>query len=529
MVLGQDFVNLLKQQSGAPVAVKQVLEESSQNVQEPPQEIQQETPQILPGAKTTNEVGSDFLALIESQKQEVQQKTTDETLLTGALKQQKELEGKGFLANVKKIPGSEKVLNNPVVKNAIDFVDQIGIGAMETLEQLGNLVGVETAPIPGTLDPETGKLKEPETFFGGIGRTIGEFTAPVPGTQMAKGISALKSPLFVKKTAQIKNLLQPIANFTGNSLAFIGETLTSIPRQFLEKAIRREVSGKSILKGTLKRPENFKKLGVKAQVALNEIVKDAGKQVGVEKTALRNVKGLIDIDDVINSIDDDVAEFAGDRISGLTDIDSKKIDKVKDMLLTLATDPKKPGASASELLNVRNQIDDAVKFTTETVSKASPQGERILKKARKTIVKKLESKSKSFAEANKRFSKLADVKQRLVIRLKDANVARNVKSMVIQEDDFFRNALKEVDELAPKGLKFYDELENEVIRHAMAELFPGRGGGSGGTQGVANFLRLMGSGATGGLATPAFSPRVTPLMMAGIKGADLAQQPTEEQ
>ena len=101
------------------------------------------------------------------------------------------------------------------------------------------------------------------------------------------------------------------------------------------------------------------------------------------------------------------------------------------------------------------------------------------------------------------------LRNKLISRLKDQNVEKTIKTLFNENtsQDLLNNFL-ELDELAPRNLKFIDELKDEVTRKAFSQLFPGRGGGSGSAAGIRNLLRF-GSLATtplAPLAAPAFSP-----------------------
>jgi hypothetical protein len=74
-------------------------------------------------------------------------------------------------------------------------------------------------------------------------------------------------------------------------------------------------------------------------------------------------------------------------------------------------------------------------------------------------------------------------------------------------------------------LKFYDDLQNTIIRDALNKLYPGRSGGSGGTEGFANLLRVS-LLKTKTLARPLTSPKTAKAAIQLYGAASRAKIPT---
>lgn len=399
-------------------------------------------------------------------------------------------------------------------KGLVDNFSQFQKGIDVQTRELGDLLRVNQTP--SQLD-----VKDPEGFLQTSSRMAGEVIAPSPamanipgaafaatagGKILSKGLSKL-SPI-------VKPLLAPIAKAANKGIGFVGEILSSVPTEFIEKAIKREVAGDSLFKGKKK---SFNELGIRAQKAMNHVFREAGKEVGEEKKALINKKVLIGVDDFIKSIDDKIAEKTMDEISTLDKKDIKTLTNFKNALKGGVKKPildekgkvigREIQMDAAKLNLLKKKMQNQAKFSLETVSKASDEAKGILKSVSGEIADKVNTKIPELGAVNKRFSKLADLKSRLATDLKDKSVARNVRNLV-NKDEFTKNLFKELDEAAPDHLKFFNDIEDTFVRQAFDQIFPGRGGGSGGAQGVANILRVAGVSQTGGLTAPLVSPLV---------------------
>jgi len=388
-----------------------------------------------------------------------------------------------------KVPGSGPVL---------DVLDQFSEGAIDTINDLGRLVGFSV--------PDRQNL--PEGTIEQISRFAGSLASPnIPGVGPAiKGASlALKTPKMIAKAQQAKNLLEPIAKLTNKSVAFVGELLSSVPRDVLEKAI----SNPKLLNKSYEGPKTWRRIGNKIQNTLNFVKKKAGEQVKQETDALMGVTDLIDAEKYAGRIENLLDETIKGRIETLSGKGKKIVNKIENQLLDIATDPVMDGKiTAQELHGVKKQIDNMVKWNSETVQQLGDVGESLLKKVRSEINEDLRSISSKYAKANDDFSKIADIQNSLGTRLKDKKLATNIKSIALQGDDYELSILKELDSIAPKSLKFVDDLDVARLNEPFSQLFPGRGGGSGSEQGAANFFRILSGIKTGGLTAPLSSPAI---------------------
>jgi hypothetical protein len=390
-----------------------------------------------------------------------------------------------------------------------DFASQVSFGAMDTLDQLGELLGVDVAKTEGQL-LDTGPKNTAEM----AGRIIGEFGTPIgpEGKLIGLGVDVLKSPKAAANLTRLKTAFEPIARQAKKSTATVIETISSVPAEFVKRAL----DNPQILEGKFI-PERFRQLGGKAKLALKTISKREGKAVIDEQNALRSLgdKKRVEVLDHIDSLQAAKANAIGsERVgSALTDVDIKKIDGVVDKLMDIATDPKTSEATPFELHTIKRQIDNLVSFDDIKVSKPAAA---ILKNERSIINQKLRDLSPRYKLANADFETIANIRSNVLPKLREANLGVNIKTIMRKPDDFLRKNLRELDSTLPLEDRFYDELADLTAREPFEQLFPGIGGGSGSGQGIANLLRTVIIGKTGVAAAPVFSPVVQRELIKGV-------------
>lgn len=434
---------------------------------------------------------------IETQStQSRQEKTLDSVMGTGKLRE--------FIR-----PDLPKPL-----KGAVEILDQFSSGMVDTLDDFSRLMGVEPMQKEWIEQPETGAEE--------IARFTGSFFTPATpaGTAAAQGMTALmKTPGLISKAQRVKNMLQPIANITKQSVSFVGEVLSSVPREILEKAI----DNPQLLRKSFEGPKTWRKIGEKVQNSLNYVKTQAKRSVSNEIKALQNIDTLMDTEKYLNSLYDLVSDTVKGRVETIPDIGKRIIGRIENQLVDLATDPKFKGkVLPTELHGIKKQIDNLVKWDSETVKKLGDDGSRILKDLRNIINKDLRNISNDYAKANDQFKRIADIQKTLGTRLKDKKLATNIKSISKSGDEYELNILKDLNELAPKPLKFMDDIDAADMNEIFKQLYPGQGGGSGNPQGVANIFRALTAMKTGGLTAPFVSPKIQKEIIKRAPGATKA-------
>tara|TARA_Y100001956_G_C4127266_1_gene190918 strand:+ start:1830 stop:3542 length:1713 start_codon:yes stop_codon:yes gene_type:complete len=304
------------------------------------------------------------------------------------------------------------------------------------------------------------------------------------------GAIALALPLVGGGAKKISEKLAP---FTKKSISETQEILTSIPSDDVQYALNKELAGKTIFKGPFEAKRSFDIIGKRVQKAINYIDKEAGKAVGVEKKLLKKSNVKLNTNPITQKIDEMMDEKS---FEGITSLDKKDIKLINQFKENLKSDDL---MHVAKLHVIKNKINNALSkkaFDQQTVRTISSEGEGILKETANDINKLISDSIPSYAQVNEKFSKIRTLRDRLKTKLKDENVARNVKNLY-NKDTFTQELFFEIDELAPKGFKFKDKLRTAVVRDAYQQLAPGRGGGSGSGQGVMNILRGGIIGATG--------------------------------
>jgi|TARA_Y100000034_G_scaffold17956_1_gene19799 ElaB/YqjD/DUF883 family membrane-anchored ribosome-binding protein len=313
---------------------------------------------------------------------------------------------------------------------------------------------------------------------------------------VSAGAVAMALPLIGGGINLMSKIMTPL---TKKSAGFISEVLSSVPQESYKRALDKELKGQSIFKGKYD-SKVFEGLGKKAQNAINHINKEAGKEVGAQKAALRNANIKISSQRVIKKLDDMVAEkeFGGE--TSLKASDLKLIRSFREKLLQ-----DKGNLQAAKLNVIKNQINNELPktaFDPQTVSKISSEGQGILKSLAQEINSDISSAVPSFAKVNQKFSQVRGLRDRLQSKMKDENVGRNLRNLY-NKDGTTQQLFEELNDLSPSNLKFIDELKDNVARAPFEEIFPGLGGGSGSGQGAANIGRLF----LAGQASTSLSPQ----------------------
>ena len=307
-------------------------------------------------------------------------------------------------------------------------------------------------------------------------------------------------------------LANKIAPFTKKSVGAIQEALTSIPRDRVEYAINEELAGRSIFKGVFEPKRAFQAIGKRVQKAINYLDKEAGKAVGKEKELLKKSDVKLNTNPIISKVDDMVSEKSFEGITSLDEKDIKLINKFKDQLQSDDL------VHVGKLNVIKNKINNSLSkkaYDPQTVGVVSSEGEGILKEMANEINKNISNAVPSYGKANKKFSQIRTIRDQIKTKLKDENVAKNVEN-IYNKDDFTQQLFFEIDKLAPKGMKFQEKLRKSIVRSDYEQAAPGRGGGSGGAQGLLNLIRggIIGGSAMSGsipgalLGAAAVSPAI---------------------
>jgi hypothetical protein len=247
------------------------------------------------------------------------------------------------------------------------------------------------------------------------------------------------------------------------------------------------MSGDSIFKGKWN-PKVFDTIGKKVQEAVNYVRSETGNATRVERDALRGSNKKLKVDELINRIDNQIESSKYGRVQALQEGDLNEINKVKNQLVKYS---KNGGIEPQELHAIKRNIQQSVDYRYGTIRKTSSEGDAVLKGIAEEANTILGTTFSTYKDANEKYHAISTIKDRLLSKLKDENIARNLKNLY-GKDETTQLLFQELDELAPEKLKFMDELKDAIARQPFEELFPGRGGGSGSKEGFANILRIAG-------------------------------------
>ena len=308
----------------------------------------------------------------------------------------------------------------------------------------------------------------------------------------------------------VKKLAEKIAPFTKKAVSSIEEILTSVPRDDVYFALNEELSGRSIFKGAFDSKRAFSVIGKRVQKSINHLNKEAGKEVGIQRTLLKNTNVKLNTNSIIKNIDNMIEEKSFQGVSSLAKKDIKIINQFKKELESDSL------VHVAKLHVIKNKINNSLSknaFDKQTVGAISSEGEGIIKKTASEINEYISNSVDSYKKANEKFSKVRTIRDRLKNKLKDENVERNIKNLY-KKDTFTQGLFEELDELSPKGLKFQSKLKRAVVRDMYQEIASGKGGGSGSSQGILNLMRggfIAGAySAGGGAGTLAAAALVSP-------------------
>jgi hypothetical protein len=271
--------------------------------------------------------------------------------------------------------------------------------------------------------------------------------------------------------------------------AFVGNILSSVPKESIEKAL----SNPRILKTK----DTYTDLGKKAKDGLQKLLKESGTRKKQETRILKQSEKQFDLSTFVNRQKQLLEKKAGQQ-SVYTPQERVDINEILDNV--------KRERSPEGLREIMDQIDNTSQLYKDpaTVSKRTTKGDKKLKEISNKIRTQLKTEVQGVSELREQTKEVLEIKEILGKKLaknKDAS-----KLLKRQQDDVTQEALQKLDDLLPEKNKFLNKSENIKIKEQFSKIFPGQGGGSGGAEGVANLLRVGAGLATTPLALPFISP-----------------------
>ena len=326
--------------------------------------------------------------------------------------------------------------------------------------------------IPGGLE----SLKRGEGFGSGAkqGGIIAGALNAIPG-----GASVIQKTL---NSPQFKNISSKVS-----------ELLTSVPSEYYQRALEKELTGNSIFKGKFNTKdinEAYNQAGERAILGMKNAENVANEEI---RNALENLpEGVINTPELITDITKGVDSFAnGGRYNPAME------EKGKD-ILNYVQELNNPNNKTVDFHNIKDSIQTQLR---SQYGKETGAGINALKGIGAKVRQALNNVSPEYAQANANREMLHDIKNTLG-GMNEKTIASNLRNVETEAKlrSGYNQAAEELENLVAPKYKFLDDVKDLRAREALESWFPGQYGGSGSSQGAANLVRagLAGSGATAG-------------------------------
>ena len=399
-------------------------------------------------------------------------------------------------ANLPPLDTAQEVTQDPTLMEKIR-----GISPLEVIKETPKQVATDIArlaPIAAALTPMglAGQAGVTAVSRAGRGLLEGEEALEALKTGAISGTVEASIGKGLKLAKPVAKALEKPAKETAS---FVGNILSSVPRESIEKAL----SNPKILKTK----DTYNELGKKAKEGLQKLLKETGRRKTQETRILKQSEKQFDLSTFVNRQKQLLEKKAGQQ-SIYTP--QEKVD-INEILDNVKMERRPEG-----LREIMDQIDNTSQLYKDPLTKAkrTTKGDKKLKEISRKIRSKLKTEVEGVSELREQTKEVLELKEILGKKLaknKDAS-----KLLKRQQDDVTQEALQKLDDLLPESDKFLNKAENIKIKEQFSKIFPGQGGGSGGPEGVANLARVILSGAigaktgavTGGLTLAASSPLV---------------------
>ncbi len=448
---------------------------------------------------------------------------------TGGLRGKVEVPDGATREEIKQI--IRKKFNAPPEQEVINLSDQVQ-DKPSLLKRLGSqfaggqeeILGA-TSRLLGIKPRETEPVREAAGIPEHLARFAGEMTAPIGGVPGA-GVPGAIGRAFTATPAYppIKKAIAGVGGIAKEGLSSAANLLASIPRKHFKLALE-----KDIFKGKPRHvPEKeFQDVGKLAQKAINYIQTQAGKEVRKEDVLLSKISRkyfgkeipfiktrgkmgeteLVPPKDYVKKVEELSGFFKRGKMK--TDLlqakDRRMLGRVKEVM---EGDPE-----IVDIQDLKKLLQDFSSYSPESVKSGSPRGKYIFKEIAKDLKESIEKVSPALGKANIKSHQAQTLRDELKTVLKNKSVTRKIKNIENQEP-YTLDLLEQLDKIAPQEYKFMEKAKVLSARKSFEPFFPGRGGGSGGPQGVANIGRaLLGTAATP--IIPLMSPQIQQSLLRG--------------
>jgi hypothetical protein len=392
-----------------------------------------------------------------------------------------------YYKNLPPIDTAKEVAQEPTLMEKIR-----GISPLEVIKETPKQVVSDIARLaPIAALPFSGIGLAGQAAITGGSRVIGGLAEGegVPQALKSGAIAAGTESAIGKGLKLAKPVAKALEKPAKETAAFVGNILSSVPRESIEKAL----SNPKILKTK----DTYNQLGKKAKEGLQKLLKESGTRKKQETRILKQSEKQFDLSTFVNRQKQLLEKKAGQQ-SVYTPQEKVDINEILDNV--------KRERSPEGLREIMDQIDNTSQLYKDpaTVSKRTTKGDKKLKEISNKIRSQLKAEVKGVSELREQTKEVLEIKEILGKKLaknKDAS-----KLLKRQQDDVTQEALQKLDDLLPESNKFLNKAENIKIKEQFSKIFPGQGGGSGGAEGIANLLRVGAGLATTPVALPFISP-----------------------
>ena len=286
------------------------------------------------------------------------------------------------------------------------------------------------------------------------------------GAAMGTGIAGALPPAIKGAGAVVSKVAN--SNFVKNNVPKILQALTSVPAEYSERAIEKELAGNSILNGKFdaktayqpierqireaknKLPSDvdfgnkYYNLGQKAIEGMKNIQNQAGEQI--EKMLNELPQQKVDTNLVKNAVNSAIKNFAkGGEINPAEIRASKDIELVRNLL------NKKGGVKPIDIHNIKELLYDIANYDT-----AGGIKNEAIKSAANQLKNYLRHIEPKYAKPNDTFANIKNVINGLE---SESTIGQKIKQIGTESNALsgMEKRLQEVDKILPKENKFYDE------------------------------------------------------------------------
>tara|TARA_R100000655_G_scaffold64360_1_gene102879 strand:- start:6976 stop:8796 length:1821 start_codon:yes stop_codon:yes gene_type:complete len=377
--------------------------------------------------------------------------------------------GRNLALGATKIPGFRKIVPN-ATKKIVEAVTKKPINKMSSVlgDSLDNAVQVMSGE-----------------FIRGLTQSGDVDAAAKSATVAGASTGAMVSGLALSGKG-ITGAAKYLGKILSVPAGVVTEQLTQIPRPWFKKYIDAEMAGKPLKELSNK---DVLDLGKRAKQAMREVLKNAKDIAEQEMELLSKTKTKVDLNkpltdtgesvlgafekNIKQKVSSDQKRYSIQNIltkaaNGDLDIDQTKLNPKESLFLLNVFKKLNAGEVTLEKLNFikQNLRDEANRLKSDNVGTAA------MWELHKDIGDVLKDSSESYRNFTKKYAEAIDLEDMSKTMLKEFSAEKSVKKLgdgTIGEAQ--KDVLQKIDNLAPQGLKFMEDIENGTIANALSRVW----------------------------------------------------------